>query len=96
MGNLGDTLAKKLKQLGIERQVEAAGVVEAAQNEIEKYLDKEDFEIISFVNNVLKVVTSSSSAASELNLNSYQICASLRPNAVVNKILAIQIDKWKS
>lgn len=31
MGNLGEILQKKIRQMGAERQVEAAGVVEAAQ-----------------------------------------------------------------
>lgn len=96
MGNLGESLAKRIKQLGIERQVEAAGLVEAATAEISNYLAKEDFEVISFKEGILKVVTTSSSAASELNLNSYQVIKNLVNKGQIKRILAVQIDKWKS
>jgi hypothetical protein len=68
MGNLGDILSKKFKSLGIERQVEAVGVVEQSQKEIEKIVPKEDFEVISFNRGVLKIGVDSNSLASELRL----------------------------
>lgn len=66
MGNLDETLSKKIKQLGIERQVEAVGVVEDAVKEITKIVPREDFEVVSYKNEVLKVSVTSSVAASEL------------------------------
>jgi len=41
--------------MGASRQVEAAGVVEAAQKELEKYVPAEDFEVISFNRGTLKI-----------------------------------------
>jgi hypothetical protein len=69
MGNLGEILQKKIRQMGAERQVEAAGVVEAAQKEIAKYIPEEDFEVVSFNRGTLKVKVKNSVVASELNLN---------------------------
>ncbi len=69
MGNLDDTLKKHAKRLGIERQVEAVGVVEKAQKEIAKYIPEEDFEVISYNRDVLKVRVASSVVASELQIN---------------------------
>jgi len=68
MGNLDNILRKKLKSLGVERQVEAAGVVEIATAEIAKYIPREDFEVISFKNKTLKVSAVSSVVANELLL----------------------------
>lgn len=68
MGNLESILKKKIKEMGAERQVEAAGVVEAAQKEIAKYIPKEDFEVISFNRGTLKVKVKSSVVASELQM----------------------------
>ena len=77
MGNIDNVLKKKIKQLGIERQVEAAGMVEKATAEIAKYIPKEDFEVISFKNGILKVSVKSSSAANELQLNSAEVIKNL-------------------
>ena len=52
--------------MGAERQVEAAGVVEAAQKEIAKYIPKEDFEVVSFNNGVLKIKVSNAVVANEI------------------------------
>lgn len=68
MGNLGNILKKHAKRLGIERQVEAVGVVEEATKVISKYIPKEDFEVISFKDGVLKIKTESSAAANEIQL----------------------------
>ncbi len=67
MGNLDDILAKKMKQLGISRQVEAVGVVEAAQKEIAKFIPEEDFEVISYKDKILKIKASSSVVATEIS-----------------------------
>jgi hypothetical protein len=68
MGNLGDSLQKHAKRLGISRQVEAVGVVEAATKEIEKYVDSDQFEVISFKDGVLKIGVDSASAKNEIQL----------------------------
>ena len=73
VGDIEETLTKRLNQLGIRRQVDAAGVVEAAEKEIAKILPREDFEVISFKNGTLKVFTASSPAANELQLSSAKI-----------------------
>lgn len=73
MGNLGDILKQRIKTIGAERQVEAAGIVEAATKEIAKYIPREDFEVISFNRGVLKVGVSSSSVSSEINFNKEKI-----------------------
>ncbi len=73
MGNLDNILKKKLKSLGIARQVEAADVVERAQKELEKYIPKEDFEVISFNRGVLKVKVASSVVASEIQMRVQKI-----------------------
>jgi hypothetical protein len=68
MGNLGDSLLKHAKRLGIERQVEAVGVVELATAEIKKIIPEEDFEVISFKDGILKVGTTSGSASSTVRM----------------------------
>lgn len=73
MGNLGDILKQRIKAIGAERQVEAAGIVEAATKEIAKYIPREDFKVISFNRGVLKVGVSSSSVSSEINFNKEKI-----------------------
>lgn len=73
MGNLESVLKKKIKQMGAERQVEAAGVVEAAQKEIAKYIPEEDFEVISFNRGTLKIKVKSSVVASELQMISHKL-----------------------
>ena len=70
MGNFDDILKKKLNSLGISRQVEAAGVVEAARKEIAKFIPEEDFEVVSFNRRILKINTSSAVVANEIILNS--------------------------
>lgn len=73
MSNLNDILAKKMKQLGIERQVEAVGVVEVAQKEIANYIPEEDFEVVSFKNDTLKIRASSAVVATEISFHKAKI-----------------------
>lgn len=73
MGNLEEVLRKKIKQMGAERQVEAAGVVEAAQKELAKYIPEEDFEVISFNRGALKIRARSSVVASEIQIIGHKI-----------------------
>lgn len=54
--------------MGVARQVEAVVLIESATKEIAKFIDPNDFEVISFKEGVLKVYASSSSAANSLNL----------------------------
>jgi hypothetical protein len=68
MGNLGDSLLRHAKKLGIEKQVKAVGVVEAAGAEIERYIPTSEFEVISFKDGVLKVGVDSATAKNEINL----------------------------
>lgn len=73
MGNLGDILQKKIKQMGATRQVEAAGVIERVQEELEKHIPKEDFEVISFNRGMLKIKAKNSVVASEIQRNTQNI-----------------------
>lgn len=70
MGNFDDLLKKHAKRLGIERQVEAVGVVEKATVEISRIVPREDFKVVSFKDGVLRVAVCSSVVASELNTQS--------------------------
>lgn len=83
MGNLGDSLQKHAKRLGIEKQVEAVGVVEKATEEIAKYIPREDFEVISFKDGVLKITVNSSAAASEINMTAGKLKLT---NVVIKKV----------
>lgn len=69
MGNLGEILKGSVARLGITRQVEAVDIVEKATTEIEKIIPREDFEVVSFKDGVLKIYTPSSSAASQIKLS---------------------------
>lgn len=66
MGNINDSLLKSLNRLGIARQVEAVGVVEKATEEIAKYIPREDFEVVSFKDGLLKIKAQSSTVACEI------------------------------
>jgi hypothetical protein len=70
MGNLDNVLKKKMKGLGISRQVEAAGVVEKATEEIAKFIPREDFEVVSFNRGTLKIKAKSSVVANEIQSKS--------------------------
>lgn len=89
MGNLDNILKKKIKSLGIERQVEAVGVVEAATEEIAKLMPKEDFEIVSFKDGVIKIYTNSSEASSEIQLRSAEILKNLNFGEKIKRIRVI-------
>lgn len=69
MGNLEDILRGHAKRHGIIRQIEAVGVVEAATREVERFILKEDFEIISFKEGTLKIGVDSSVGKNEIALN---------------------------
>lgn len=73
MGNFDDILQKKIKRMGIGRQVTAVGVVECATTEIAKYIPREEFEVISFNRGTLKVGVVSAAIASELQLSAGKI-----------------------
>lgn len=73
MGNLDNILKNNLKRMGIARQVEAVDVVERATKELEKYISKEDFEVISFNRGILKVKVVSSVVASEVQMRAQKI-----------------------
>lgn len=73
MGNIDNILKKHAKRLGIERQVEAVGVVERATEIIAQYIPKEDFEVISFKDGVLKIVAQSPVLASEIRLKDQEV-----------------------
>lgn len=87
MGNLDNVLKKKIRSLGIARQVEAAGVVEAATAEIAKYIPREDFEVISFKNGVLKLGVASSATASELQLIKEKVIGALGREYEIRRII---------
>lgn len=67
MGNLGEILKNRIQKMGATRQVEAAGIVEAAQREISKYVPEEDFEVVSFNRGTLKIKAKNAVVASEIN-----------------------------
>lgn len=89
MGNLEDLLKKHAKRLGIDRQVEAVGVVEEATKIIAKYISREDFEVISFKDHKLKIYVSSPVVANQMSLYSSQI---IKDMSLVN----IKISKIKT
>ena len=71
MNDLSETFKKRLNQLGIKKQVDAAMVCEefdAAVLEVFGEMGKKNVKAISYKNNCLKVGVSSSSWASEINL----------------------------
>lgn len=73
MGNLDDAIKKHAKRLGIDRQVEAVGIVEKAQKEITKYISEEDFEVISYNRGTLKIKVVSSVVANELQMKNKEL-----------------------
>jgi hypothetical protein len=75
MSNFENILSKRIQELGIERQVEAVGVVEDAVKVIAEILPRQDFEVISFKDGVLKVAVASCAAASELQISSAKVIA---------------------
>jgi predicted nucleic acid-binding Zn ribbon protein len=76
MGNLGDVFEKRLSQLGIKKQVDAALVCDAFDKAVlEVFGEKgaKSVRAISFKNDVLKVGVSSSSWANEINLRQKEL-----------------------
>jgi predicted nucleic acid-binding Zn ribbon protein len=68
MGNLGGTFDKRIKQLGIKKQVDAAVIVEEAQNKINEIFGehgRDNLKVISYRNGVLKIAASSNAWAAE-------------------------------
>jgi len=71
MNNLSETFEKKLNQLNIKKQVDAAMICEAFDRSIAEVFGefgKKNVRTISYKNNVLKVGVTSSSWANEINL----------------------------
>jgi hypothetical protein len=76
MGNLGDIFEKKLKQIGIKRQVDAAmicGAFDDAILEVFGEIGTKNVNAISYRNNTLKVGVTSSSWASEISLRQLEL-----------------------
>jgi hypothetical protein len=92
MGNLDDTLNRHAKILGIEKQVEAVGVVEKATEVIAKYIPREDFEVISFKDGVLKVGVDNNIVGNELALCSNQILKGLK-SIKISRIATVLIKR---
>ena len=68
MGNLGETFNKRVKQLGLKKQVDASMIVQKAQVVIEKKFGergRENLKAISFRAGVLKIAASSNVWAAE-------------------------------
>lgn len=68
MGNLGGTFDKRLKELGLKKQVDASMIVAEAQSLIKEKLGKrgeENLKAISFRRGVLKVAASNNVWAAE-------------------------------
>ncbi len=76
MGNLGEIFEKRLNQLGIKKQVDAAIVCEEfdeAVAEVFGELGRKNVKAISFKNNCLKVGVTSSAWAQEINLRQLEL-----------------------
>jgi len=76
MGNLGEVFEKRLRQLGLKKQVDAARVCEAFDNSIEEVFGEngvKNAKAISYRCGVLKVGVSSSAWAQEVNLKQMQL-----------------------
>ncbi|MEI7690479.1 MAG: hypothetical protein WCI63_02550 [bacterium] len=68
MGNLGGTFDKRIKQLGLKKQVDASMIVAEAQSLIKTKLGQrgeENLKAISFRKGVLKVAASNNVWAAE-------------------------------
>lgn len=72
MGNLEFTLNKRLRDLGLKKQVDAAMVVAEAQKSIEKVFGErgnENLKVVSFKKGVLKIAAKNSAWATECQGN---------------------------
>lgn len=68
MGNVGDIFEKRMKQLGIKKQVDASMIVAEAQENIEKALGKrgsDNVQVVSYNKGVLKIAVTNNAWASE-------------------------------
>lgn len=77
-GNLADVFAKRLEQLGLKRQVDAALVCEAFDSAVFEAFGeagKKNVRAISFKDNTLKVAVTSSSWANEISLRQIELLA---------------------
>ncbi len=76
MGNLGKIFEKRLNQLGIKKQVDAAIVCEEfdeAVAEVFGELGRKNVKAISYKNNCLKVGVSSSAWAQEIGMRKLEL-----------------------
>jgi hypothetical protein len=86
MSNISNELEKILNRRGIKRQVEAVGVVEEATAEVAKFIDPQDFEVISFKEGLLKIKANSSVVACEIQMATPKI---LNSSQLIKKIKII-------
>ncbi len=76
MNNLGDVFEKKLAQLRIKKQINAALICEAFDKAVAEVFGEQgakNVKAISYKNNTLKVGVSSSVWASEINLRQLEL-----------------------
>lgn len=76
--DIKDILKGSLERLGVAKQVEAAVVVEKATEEIAKFIPKEDFEVVSFKDGVLKIKTANSNVSNEIRYRVSQLSAGVK------------------
>jgi len=89
-GNLGDIFARRLSQLGIKRQVDAAMICEAFNESVLEVFGEKgvrNVKAISFKNNVLKVGVTSSAWANEVNLRQLELKSGQKMRLVYEQIL---------
>ncbi len=75
-GNLGDIFAKRLSQLGIKKQVDAAMICEEFDRTIMEVFGEKgqrNVRAISFRDGILKVAVTSSAWAQEINLRQIEL-----------------------
>lgn len=83
MGNLGGTFEKRMKQLGIKKQVDASMIVEEAQKKIKEIFGErgaENLRVVSYRNGILKIAASSNAWAAECQGN-------------ISKLLGLEVKK---
>jgi predicted nucleic acid-binding Zn ribbon protein len=87
MGNLGGTFEKRIKQLGIKKQVDASLIVQEAQEKIKEIFGehgRDNLKVISYRNGVLKIAASSSAWAAECQGNINKVVKPPIQKAVFN------------
>jgi hypothetical protein len=68
MGNLGDIFEKRVNQLGIKKQVDAALVVQESQDRLKEIFGadvEKNLQVISFNNGTLKIAARTNAWANE-------------------------------